>query len=305
MFGYGRRSRGNQALGWLGRVAGMGRMPEDELARLARSPRECVAEALAEGPDAFRAEVTAWEHRYRRGLRGLQAWIEGSAGTLARLPGGPAALARVLGDGALRAAAANDVQLADLEVLGERQAASVVDLDGYDVLEAGWCRVHDARVDLVSLLWTAVQEVGGREALESVLRSLAEESLLRWMVDDLTLTLEDRLREWAAVMRANFTQIAIAEHAEGFTITSDPCGSCSRQLSQGRAAAEGLATVEPFSPEHVGADPVPVYRSHVGLMHWLMPIERTGAPWPVIHCPSGTGWGPCRLILHEDPSTAI
>jgi hypothetical protein len=263
-----------------------------------------VADALADGPTAFGAEVAAWEHRYRRGLRGLQAWIEASAAALAALPGGPAALARVLGDGALRAAAANRVEVEDLEQLAERQAPSVVDLDGYDALEGRLRRVHDARVDLVSLLWTAVHEVGGREALESVLRELAEGSLLRWMVDDVAQPLEDRLREWTAVMRANFTQISIQEHAEGFTITADPCGSCSRQLAEGRSAAEGLAVVEPFAPEHVGSEPVPVYRSHVGLMHWALPVERTGAPWPVIHCPAGTGWGPCQLTLHEDPTAA-
>jgi hypothetical protein len=122
------------------------------------------------------------------------------------------------------------------------------------------------------------------------------------MASDIELPPAERLVEWSAVMRANFTSIEIAEDAEGFTITSDPCGSCTRQLTAGRAEALETALVDPFGPEHVGSDPVPIYRSHVGLMHWLMPIERIGRPWPVVRCPRGTGTTPCSLIIAKRPA---
>jgi hypothetical protein len=44
---------------------------------------------------------------------------------------------------------------------------------------------------------------------------------------------------------------------------------------------------------------VPVYRDHVRVMHWEMPIERIGRPWPRVECPAGMGAGVCRIVLEK------
>jgi len=36
-------------------------------------------------------------------------------------------------------------------------------------------------------------------------------------------------------------------------------------------------------------------------MHWLMPLERIGVPWPTITCPVGAGTGSCRIDLLKVP----
>jgi hypothetical protein len=47
---------------------------------------------------------------------------------------------------------------------------------------------------------------------------------------------------------------------------------------------------------------VPVYRTHVAVLHYLVPLEQRGVPWPVIECPAGPAPGPCRLLLYKDPA---
>ena len=46
---------------------------------------------------------------------------------------------------------------------------------------------------------------------------------------------------------------------------------------------------------------VPIYRTHVAVMHFLMADERIGVPWPVVACPRGAVPGPCRITLYKDP----
>jgi len=36
---------------------------------------------------------------------------------------------------------------------------------------------------------------------------------------------------------------------------------------------------------------VPVYRDHVRVMHWDVPTERIGRPWPRVECPAGMDAG--------------
>lgn len=280
-------------------------LSEAALRRLGRTPRQCVVEAMADGPDATRAEVSGWEHRYRRALKGLTTWLDQSTLALQQRPGGAAALARALARSEVPPPGGGTE--ADLRTVATRHADQVAEAlrtDGveaatalYDEVEAAHRRIHDGRLDLVSLVWSELVALGGRDALEDCLRSLADTSLMLWMATDRQQDLAARASEWAAVMRANFSSITVTQDADGVTFTSDPCGSCSRQILAGRPEALGLETVAPFAPEHVGPDAVTVYRAHVGLMHWLMPLERVGEPWPLIRCPRGQGTGPCSLTL--------
>ncbi len=72
-------------------------------------------------------------------------------------------------------------------------------------------------------------------------------------------------------------------------------------------SANCIMTLRPPAPCSTEAHPitfdrgnVPIYRTHVAVMHFLMPTERLGVPWPVVACPPGSVAGPCRITLYKD-----
>ena len=108
---------------------------------------------------------------------------------------------------------------------------------------------------------------------------------------------------WAGMLLGNFAQIRIDEDEEKFAIHQERCGSCGRQLEQGCYGAEPrFAVVREAHPIAFNRGDVPVYRTHVAVMHYMLPIERTGVPWPVVECPPGQAPGPCRLLIYKDPA---
>ena len=285
----------------------------DELDRLARTPEEQMTDALAEGPAAARATYDALERRFRGGLRGFARWEAGSLAALGAAPGAVDYLLALATTEAWRIAAHNGVATGDRAVVTARHGERMETVAGaegaaeamalYLRIEGSFLRLHDAHRDTVSAIWAALHDVAGREGLEACLRRLADETLLVWMARDLPLPFEERVREWAAVLTGNFALVHIAEHADRVTFVQDPCGTCTRQiLDAGGDGDDGPATIPPWAAEHVGHDDVPLYRAHVGLMHWLMPTERVGHPWPEIRCPVGSGTGPCRIDLLRTPA---
>jgi hypothetical protein len=104
------------------------------------------------------------------------------------------------------------------------------------------------------------------------------------------------------MLQGNFADITVKEDDERFVITQDPCGSCGRQLAAGAFPGRfDHATVTEAHPITFQRGDVPVYRTHVAVMHFLMPEERLGVPWPVVACPRGNIAGPCRITLYKDP----
>ncbi|HEX3946403.1 MAG TPA: hypothetical protein VHW47_01805, partial [Acidimicrobiales bacterium] len=87
-----------------------------------------------------------------------------------------------------------------------------------------------------------------------------------------------------------------------FVITQDPCGTCGRQiLDRGYPGPLDLAVVEEEDLLTYGQGGVPVYRTHVPVLHVEIPGERRGIPWPVVRCPAGLRAGPCQILLFKDP----
>jgi len=74
--------------------------------------------------------------------------------------------------------------------------------------------------------------------------------------------------------------------------------------NRGQALATELREDVPELKETLtfGKGPAPIYRTHVSVMHFWVPMERSGVPWPVIQCPAGMDPGPCRITLYKDPS---
>ena len=95
---------------------------------------------------------------------------------------------------------------------------------------------------------------------------------------------EDRVRGAASFLIGNFgTLTAIDEYEDRYEVVQDPCGSCGRQ-----AAADthllplNLAVVTERHPLTFDRGETPVYRTHVAVLHYLLPLEQAGVP-----CPAG------------------
>ena len=170
-------------------------------------------------------------------------------------------------------------------------------------LESSMRIVHDnACVRAVAAL-SHVYRSWGIDGLESSIRLAGERTLLNFMPHDLARSADERIRQWARMMLGNFALITVDEHDDRFVITQDPCGTCSRQVIDGcYAPPVDLAVVHEKCPLTFGEGDMPVYRTHVAVMHYLQAIERTGVPWPAIQCPSGVDAGPCRVTIYKNPS---
>lgn len=170
-------------------------------------------------------------------------------------------------------------------------------------LESSMRIVHDnACVRAVAAL-SHVYRTWGIEGLESSIRLAGERTLLNFMPVDLARSAEERIRQWSRMMLGNFASISVEEHDDRFVITQDPCGTCTRQVIDGcYAPPVDLAVVTEKCPLTFGQGDMPVYRTHVAVMHYLQPIERRGVPWPAIECPAGVDAGPCRVTIYKDPS---
>jgi hypothetical protein len=169
-------------------------------------------------------------------------------------------------------------------------------------LESSMRIVHDnACVRAVAAL-SHVYRTWGIEGLEASIRLAGERTLLNFMPIDLARSAEERIKQWSRMMLGNFALISVEEHDDRFVITQDPCGTCTRQVIDGcYAPPVDLAVVTEKCPLTFGQGDMPVYRTHVAVMHYLQPIERQGVPWPAIECPAGVDAGPCRVTIYKDP----
>ena len=175
----------------------------------------------------------------------------------------------------------------------------------YDYMERGFRDIHDLYREWTSLLLSHVYREYGIDALEKCLRYSSDQRWMPWMMDDITHSAQQRLRDWVILLLGNFATLRVEEDDEKFTLFQDPCGSCGRQILQGcHKPPLNLAVVKEKHAISFLAGEVTVYQAHIAVMHTIMPIERIGAPWPAIHCPKGATGGPCQIFMYKDPRTA-
>jgi hypothetical protein len=268
-----------------------------ELVALAASPADRMRVAFDSGdPELLATTVSEIRTAYRATIDGFDRWSELVQIWIA------ADATRTQSAGALPVETAFRVghvhQLDERDL--ERREDVPVDLADYLQEEAGIRRVHDAMLDWLSALLSAVYRADGPDGLESCLRALGERTLLRWMELDLVTSPRERLEQWTALLHANFASIAVTETDESFLIVQDPCGSCTRQVQAGAYEPPlDLAVVRERHPTTYGFGDLPVYKTHVAIIHGVMATERTGAPWPIHQCPAHLGVGPCRIELRK------
>lgn len=275
------------------------RLLDDEaLAELGRDPIDRVRDALAHG-DASAADALASSARrgWARSIDGFRVWI---VHTLAFLTDrfGATDAGVALGE-CTRAMAAWTPWPTD----GDREEpADTGLLDDLRAAERAARRSHDQWLDGVCVLLSHVYRTHGVDALAEAIEYAGDQTLLAWMPEDIGRDPVARVRTWCGLLQGNFATVRVAEDDAKFTITQDPCGSCGRQLAAGRHPGPfDHATVQEVHPITFERGAVPVYRTHVAVMHFLVPEARIGVPWPVVACPRGLDAAPCRIHLYKDP----
>jgi hypothetical protein len=271
-------------------------LSDDDLAALGRPPREEVAAALVAGdPEAARTVIARHLRGYADFVVGFDAFVGAILEHLATL--GHAALTAAAGVEweVVRHAGRLGLTEADFAVAPDDATVDAILRDGlaaWERAEDALRRRHDLGRDRVSLHLSHVYRAHGDAALEACFRLAGERTLLRAMPRDLERDPVSRVRRWARMGLWNFAGVRVEESDDAFTIVQDPCGTCARQLRDGLYGP-------PLDLAVVAERGVPVYRDHVRVMHWDMPTERVGHPWPRIECPAGMGAGPCRIVLEK------
>lgn len=288
-----------------------------ELVAMARSPRDQFADAVHDDALDVAATLAAFERlvrSFRNFVDGFSAFVAG-IGEYVRTEhdfAAASALDVAIFHSGLRELAARDVDartIADVfddasvaDALRARLAAG--DADGalavYDAFEKRVRDLHDLGVGRVAAALSHVYRTFGVDELEACIRLCADRSLLTWMPTDIERPAHRRVGQWARMMSGNFASITVTETDDAFVITQDPCGTCARQVLDGcYAPPVDFAVVRERHPITWDRGDVPVYRTHVAVMHDLMPLERIGVRWPEITCPQGVTGGPCTVLLRK------
>jgi len=267
------------------------------LAELGRDPVDRVRDAIARGDDAAAAELSARARRgWARGIDGFRVWIVHTLAFCADRFGADDAATALT---AVVQATSAWTPWADDAPPAPTGAPTLDDVVA-DAHVA--CDEHDRWCDAVCAVLTHVYRAHGADGLQDAIGYAGDETLLAWMPDDIGRDPVTRVRTWAAMLQGNFATIQVSEDDASFTITQDPCGSCGRQLAAGRHPGPlDHATVAEVHPITFERGNVPVYRTHVAVMHFLVPEARLGVPWPVVACPRGLDAAPCRVRLFKDP----
>lgn len=160
------------------------------------------------------------------------------------------------------------------------------------------------RRDELTARLTLVHERYGADALEACLRDAADQIWAPRMAADLAGPPRERIRNWVEKMAIGHAgAVSVREDAGGWIITLDPCGSCGEQVRTGRYEPPwNFGMVEPGHRIAFGRSDITVYQAHLAVAHTLVPIERTGAPWPAIRC-AGRAGRACELLLYRDPAS--
>lgn len=270
---------------------------DEELALLARSPRRQLEDALASGDEAqIASTAAALERSYVRTVEGTRSWITHTFAFAAQSDEPELLL------GLVEATQTFFTVFPDTIGVATEDVTAPPSLAWFDALEARCRREQDALRDWLSMLLSRIYRQRGVDTLELALRYTAERTLFAWMPTDMARPPEKRLPSWVRMLQGHFSTLHIEEDDEKFTLVQDPCGTCTRQIQQGRYERPlELAIIAERHATTWFRGNTPVYRAHVPLWHVTLAEELVGVPWPVNQCPAGLGTGPCNVLLYKDP----
>jgi hypothetical protein len=215
---------------------------DDELAAISRSPWTAALDALQRADLAAAAELVAQtEANCRAQIVRYTGWLGSIAVAVAdrwgQAGGGMLATAtrRFFADSPDLAVAGSDDPppiggSAGWTGAGEAPEA-VAQLERW--IER-WRRTIDLHRDWISALLGAVYRTHGPDALEEVLRVCGAQGLMGSVEAFNQRDLRDRLVTFVSLLHGHFTELVVTEDDRKFTITQDPCGTCTRQILDGR-----------------------------------------------------------------------
>lgn len=303
--------------------AGGGRLlSQDELDRMCRPGVELIHEAIDSG-DAERIRSTFNEIiEVRAGL--IQLMIEWTSTTLEWVleEKGPVAMSEALEpdfwlelglrtgidlEGAVLAKDlfAGDTTTADrmAELTGAGDVTAAKRL--WEEVDASTLKVHDYRIDWLTAVLTHVYRTHGVESFNQAMLKCAYADWWKGrMVGDMEI-LDDpiqRVKNWTFFLGVgNWGTISVSETDEAFSIHHAVCGSCGRQELRGmHDPPVNLARVtEPIPGVNFGDPNYTIYRTHLAIWHFVMPIAERGHPWPAIKCEGVPGR--CWFTIYKDP----
>lgn len=284
---------------------------DEELLVLARSPRQQVARDLAAGRvGAARATVVQAESDLGAQIDRYTHWISTLFAHAAERHGPTGSAAAIH---ATRRLFASHPDIGDA---GPTVPTSVVDelvaratvgevaeaLEVLDVALDRWRTLVDLYRDWISALLSDLYRRHGVDELEEAHRRVGADTM-RHLTAAVDGPFKDQAAGFVRLLTAHFSEVELHEDEDKLTIVQDPCGTCGRQVAQGRHRPPvDLAVVTEDHLSTWGRGTTTVYRTHVPVWHVSVATEVLGAPWPVNQCPHGEVAGPCTILLYKDPS---
>lgn len=172
-------------------------------------------------------------------------------------------------------------------------------------VDAAALALHDYRIDWLTAILNQIYRRHGADGLAGAMLECARADWWHGRMEADLAELGDpvaRVRNWTFFLGVgNWGTVSVAETDEAFVIHHQVCGSCGRQELRG-CLEEPLCfpRVTEEIPGLNFSNPLySVYRTHLAVWHFVMPIGDVGAPWPAIDC-SGVP-GRCWFNVYKDP----
>lgn len=282
---------------------------DEEMAQLSRSPWVVAEEALAAGDrKAAETALSGLEAGCRSQMDRYVSWVanifEGAAER--GRPGGTAALVQTT-----RRFFAVSPDAPFLEPADPAAAATAVFERSTGTTELGgaldewlgsWRRTIDLHRDWISALLGRIYQDGGPDELEWTLRYCGRQGMAGAVAEHAGRPVRTQLEGFVHLLHGHFAELEVVEDDSKFVIEQDPCGTCTRQVTDGRFGPPlNLPMVTEAHTVTWNRGTTTIYRSHIPVWHVAMAIEAIGVPWPVNQCPHGLDAGVCRILLYKDP----
>lgn len=155
--------------------------------------------------------------------------------------------------------------------------------------------------EFVAALIAYIYDQFGDDALETALKYCGA-ILMAPMVEGMSgASTREKVEIFARFFRAHSGRgLRVEEDDEKVSLILDPCGSGGRMVQDGFFGQDGkFPCVKRAQGMTFGRANFPCYCTHCAVLHHIVPIERTGTPFPPIEVGAGPG-DPCKWLFYKD-----